>query len=314
MPNDIYQCNQCEKSFKSSQSLNSHMKSHSDKKAVYKKTLCPTCDTFITNQHFKNHLNKRKNCLYCNKLFCIKSGESKKIFCSRSCFASYNNKKRDYSNWVNQKNFNNIKIWINLKNKAKENNIITKCYFCKSEFIKFYSNVITKNKYTKNDYCSDECIKKSQKERGSNSFKELWKNNRKELLKRASINGRKASNNRRSKDEISLYQLCESHFQNISHNEPIANGWDADILLIDHQVAILWNGPWHYKEMELKNHSLKQVQNRDKIKIKEFENIGWSVLVYEDRYYTPESAFEDIKKWLRVWESNPFLLRMRQPT
>ena len=46
----------------------------------------------------------------------------------------------------------------------------------------------------------------------------------------------------------------------------------------------------------MKNHSLKQVQNRDKIKTKLFKSLGWKVLVFEDRYFTPESAFEIIKK------------------
>ena len=47
----------------------------------------------------------------------------------------------------------------------------------------------------------------------------------------------------------------------------------------------------HYKEMNFGNHSLKQVQNRDSIKIKLFENEGWKVLIFEDRYHTPQSAF-----------------------
>ena len=47
--------------------------------------------------------------------------------------------------------------------------------------------------------------------------------------------------------------------------------------------------------MNIGNHSLKQVQNRDNIKIKEFHNIGWETIIFEDRYYTPETAYEFIK-------------------
>lgn len=103
-------------------------------------------------------------------------------------------------------------------------------------------------------------------------------------------------NVKRSKDEIKLFELCKSEFQNTTSNDTsIANGWDADILLHDHKIAILWNGPWHYRETGLSNHSLLQVQNRDRIKIKEFEAVGWEVLVFEDRSYTPETAFIEIK-------------------
>jgi len=104
---------------------------------------------------------------------------------------------------------------------------------------------------------------------------------------------------RRSKKEIELFELCKSYFVDyeIEHNIPVVPDevWDADIIIRDIKLAILWNGPWHYKEMPLKNHSLKQVKNRDRIKIILFERNGWDVLVFEDREYTPKKAFEYIK-------------------
>lgn len=108
--------------------------------------------------------------------------------------------------------------------------------------------------------------------------------------------GKRSANkrNKRSKKEIELYNLLKLKFSNIGSNEPIANGWDADILLHDHKIAILWNGPWHYREMGFANHSLKQVVNRDCIKIQEFESIGWDVLIYEDRHWTPIEAMIDV--------------------
>jgi predicted nucleic acid-binding Zn ribbon protein len=114
----------------------------------------------------------------------------------------------------------------------------------------------------------------------------------------SSRNGRKNAANRksRSKDEIELYELCNSYYTNVSHNTVIADGWDADIILNDHNTAILWNGPWHYQDMQLSNHSLLQVQTRDKKKIKLFESLGWSVVIFEDRYYTPAQAFELLKR------------------
>lgn len=109
----------------------------------------------------------------------------------------------------------------------------------------------------------------------------------------SSICGKKSAymRSKRSKHEIELYELLQRYFINVSHNEPTANGWDADILLNDHKIAILWNGPWHYKEMGFKNHSLKQVVNRDCIKIEEFEALGWDVLIFQDNEWKPETAF-----------------------
>jgi G:T-mismatch repair DNA endonuclease (very short patch repair protein) len=99
---------------------------------------------------------------------------------------------------------------------------------------------------------------------------------------------------KRSKDEIALYDLCNAHFRSVRHNEEIVDGWDADIIIDDIQTAILWNGPWHYQDMPLSNHSLKQVQKRDEIKTSRLQNAGWNVIVYEDRYYTPEGAFKEL--------------------
>lgn len=117
------------------------------------------------------------------------------------------------------------------------------------------------------------------------------------------IGKRNAANNPlRSKDEVKLFELCRSYFSSVDHNKPIFNGWDADIIIYDLKIAVLWNGPWHYKDMGHSNHSLLQVQTRDSIKQKEIEALGWKCLIFEDRYYTPETAFHNIQ--LRALDSN----------
>lgn len=73
-------------------------------------------------------------------------------------------------------------------------------------------------------------------------------------------------------------------------------GGFTGILIDDHQIAILWNGPWHYREMPGLVHSLKQVQTRDRIKTAVLEREGWTVIVYEDRYYSPQTAFEHLQQ------------------
>lgn len=86
---------------------------------------------------------------------------------------------------------------------------------------------------------------------------------------------------RRSKNEIEFCKLCEEYFDNVKHNESIFNGWDADIIIKDIKFAVLWNGPWHYKQIT-KSHSVKQTQNRDKIKVKEIEECGWTPYIIKD--------------------------------
>jgi hypothetical protein len=91
----------------------------------------------------------------------------------------------------------------------------------------------------------------------------------------------KQSENRRSKNEIYFYQLCEKHFNSVDANLNMFNGWDADVIIHDFKIAILWNGVWHYKKIT-KEHSVKQVQNRDKIKIKEIEKSGYIPYIIKD--------------------------------
>lgn len=86
---------------------------------------------------------------------------------------------------------------------------------------------------------------------------------------------------RRSKNEIEFCKLCEEYFDNVKHNESIFNGWDADVIIEDIKFAVLWNGPWHYKQIT-KSHSVKQTQNRDKIKIKEIKESGWTPYIIKD--------------------------------
>lgn len=108
--------------------------------------------------------------------------------------------------------------------------------------------------------------------------------------------GRKSASVRvtRSQDEIALYELCQKKFPSTSHNEEIIDGWDADIVIKDLKMAVLWNGPWHRVQMPHKNHSLRQVQTRDRIKTSVLVRNGWEVVVFNDDAYTPESAFEEL--------------------
>ncbi len=85
----------------------------------------------------------------------------------------------------------------------------------------------------------------------------------------------------RSKNEIYFAELCKAKFKNILTNKKMFNGWDADVIILDLKIAILWNGKWHYEKI-MESHSLEQVQNRDRIKLKEIKRKDFIPYVIKD--------------------------------
>lgn len=113
---------------------------------------------------------------------------------------------------------------------------------------------------------------------------------------RKSVNAQKDT--RRSKNEILFCKLCEDHFSKVTHNEPLFNNWDADVLIHDLNIAVLWNGIWHYKQI-IKNQSLEQIQNRDKIKISEITEFGWTPYIIKDMgQYNEKFVRSEFEKFL----------------
>jgi hypothetical protein len=88
---------------------------------------------------------------------------------------------------------------------------------------------------------------------------------------------------RRSRNEIEFCSLCEEKFGTdaVLHNIPYFNGWDADVIIPELKIAILWNGAWHYKQIYDKS-SLIQIKNRDNIKISEIKKAGFIPYVIKD--------------------------------
>ena len=146
--------------------------------------------------------------------------------------------------------------------KARYPTYIKNCEYCDEE-IKYR----LKQKYLRGRFCSNSC-------------RISWKNENDDLAK---IAGRKSakSQNKRSKNEMYFANLCKCYFNEVLMNEQIFNGWDADIIVNDIKVAVMWNGIWHYEKVT-KKHSLKQVQNRDKIKIKEIKKAGYIPYIIKD--------------------------------
>jgi len=206
-----------------------------------------------SNNKYGNFIDFEKNCHRCNKLFIVKERENlhpQKLvyFCNRNC-----------ANARNHSDETKIKIRNSLTKlpkpiKPKPIKIKVKieltCKECNKSFV-------IEKKNTKRKFCSKNCASR--------------------------VAGRKSviSQSRRSKNEIYFAELCCSHFEKVLTNEPIFNGWDADVILPNQKIAILWNGKWHYEKIT-KKHSVLQVQNRDRIKLNEIEKFGYTPYIIQD--------------------------------
>ncbi len=120
----------------------------------------------------------------------------------------------------------------------------------------------------KRKFCTRDCYN------SSGELKELGR-------KFGILSSQKQKENRRSKNEIHFYNLCLEKYSSVTNNEQLFNGWDADIIIYDFKIAVLWNGKWHYEKIT-KKHSVEQVQNRDKIKISEITKHGYYPYIIKD--------------------------------
>jgi hypothetical protein len=238
------------------------------------------CDVSCQNKHLNAEKAEKKFgklkkfdvlCKKCGKEFEVEEREKlfpvkKNYYCSKGCANS-----RDHSEETKQKIKKSvIQTYSTFVKKPK----INICVSCGKEF----------EHKKKIKCCSPECLLIKLKEGGV-------KGGRQSVL----------SQNRRSKNEIAFSELCNINFKHIRFNEPIFNGWDADVILDDYKLAILWDGNWHHKKLGVK-HSLPQVQNRDRIKIQEIKKFGYEPYIIKDYgKYNKEfvkNEFEKLKKYI----------------
>lgn len=276
------------------------------------------------------HIDFNVICVKCGSGFVVNEREKlhpqkDKYYCSRKCANS-----RQFSDKTNQLK----KEKAILYNKSVGNIIEKKCKKC--------DNTIITTKYKNKEFCSIKCVNDYFKENKIGLYEYKLKDNTKyeineckycnklyEQLKsknsifcskscattyinlntdRCSKGGKKSaeiqSRNRRSKNEIYFAELCEKEFNNILTNEPKFNGWDADIIIEDLKIAVMWNGKWHYEKITEK-HSVKQVQNRDKIKVKEIKNKGYIPYIIKDMgKYDKEFVEKEFNKFKNMLGSN----------
>ena len=209
-------------------------------------------------------------------LICKKCGKPYKITTTE-----YQFNKGNYKQYCSQTCSNSHVVTSDTKQKISNSVIQTKiasgykeykCIVCNNIYYKNYLFPFASNKI-----CSKEC--RQYYYDNYNLF--VTDENRIKFRNNGLKSAKIQSETRRSKNEIYFCELCEEYFSNVEHNKPIFNGWDADIIIHDIKYAVLWNGKWHYEKIT-KKHSVEQVQNRDKIKIKEIQNYGYTPYIIKD--------------------------------
>lgn len=229
-----------------------------------------------------------KKCLICTKDHDGSYGSGR--FCSQPCSRSFATKAKraEINSKVSLKlKKNNIK-----KNNLKKNNpkkyIEKICPICGKVSSK---SIAHKNTVT----CSKSCgLKWTYDTRNPN-----YEKNMASAVARGIKSASTQKETRRSKNEILFAELCTEKFPDTLTNEGMFNGWDADVVIPQLKIAVLWNGAWHYKEISKKN-SLLQIQNRDKIKLKEIEKSGYTPYVIKDMGKFNKDFVNE--KWLEFLE------------
>lgn len=184
-------------------------------------------------------------------------------FCNRACSAKYNNKIRS----VPVKEIFKCVCGVEIPVRFNKPEACAKCLLKRSvrlrdlKCAKCLGAFQAICKPRKRKYC-DPCLRQIRSEHGQ-------------------VQGKKQNTNRRSKNEILFAELCKSKFENVLENPKMFNGWDADVVIEELKIAVLWNGKWHYQKIK-SNHSLGMVQNRDSIKMKEIEKAGYKCYIIKD--------------------------------
>lgn len=126
-------------------------------------------------------------------------------------------------------------------------------------------------------FCSTRCGIMFRYDKRNPAYEE----NMKKAQKAGIASAQSQRETRRSKNEIYFSELCSTKFSGVLCNEPIFDGWDADVIIPELKVAVLWNGPWHRRKIT-KKHSVAQVQKRDEIKCVKILEAGYIMYVIDD--------------------------------
>lgn len=212
-------------------------------KWLAEKHTCETCGKIMTEYYGSG----RFCCKSCASVRNISENTKSKISNSLNSFYKQSNKSESYTNYKRTVEELHIKFVEDYNLNPKRCSICGKALPFELRFRKT---------------CSDECLHVAFTNAGLTAATKIEK---------------------RSKNEIAFCEKCEDYFgkDNILHNEPMFNGWDADIIIPKYKLAILWNGPWHYRKVT-KSHNLEQVQTRDKIKCDQIKLCGFIPYIIKD--------------------------------
>ena len=289
-------CEHCGKTFYVEKKLIAHELNHH-------RGRCKFCSMSCFYESKKTRV--KVYCAKCGKELEIKQSvynesETKRFFCSQSCAATFNNAlrgkmsdetkekirqtiKNHYASYDKKSKTDKDMFSKRLKPKERTCKVCGKTYY--HSFLFPGSTKVV---------CSKECGKVIKEHRRDFLTQETVQKLRNAGKKSAMSQADK----RRSKNEQYFCELCEKHFKNVRHNVAMFNGWDADIIVEDTKTAVLWNGKWHYEQLTEK-HSVKQVQNRDSIKIEEIIKSGYTPYVIKDMgKYSPKFVEEEFKKFI----------------
>ena len=235
--------------------------------------ICLTCGKIVKNKYCsvscqnKHQGSKRADdkygkikifnviCKRCDTLFGVSERsklfpKKEKYYCSRSCS---NSRSWDDNDKKKKRDSLEGKEYIDRK--------ITKCKRCNKNI----RHKVTKERV----FCSKSC---------NTSYNNLNTDRcRNGGLRSCEIQ----KDTRRSKNEIYFFELCKEKFNIVLHNVSMFNGWDADVIIEDLKIAIMWNGIWHYEKIT-KEHCVEKVQKRDDIKIKEIKKMNYIPYVIKD--------------------------------
>jgi hypothetical protein len=263
----------------------------------------------------KEYLEKHKQIKNEYILYCTECGKEYKLFLTEK---QYNNGKyskfcsifcaRKHASNCTSDNLKEAKCidcgkLIYIKNRASDktcrcndcklihNEPLKKCIVCGKEFRRHNAKCCSKE-------CSYEYRHNLKKYLSEESIEKLRKTGKKSAAIQAEY--------RRSKNEIEFCKLCESYFNNVEHNKPIFNGWDADVIIHDIKYAVLWNGKCHYEPI-FGVSNLNRTINRDKIKIEEIKKCNYIPYIIKDMgSYNLEFVKEKFNEFINYLKENNY--------
>lgn len=287
----IYTC-VCGKSFETPNSFNGH-KSRCEKhlKSVGKWEeklkrdieISSKISASISRIHAEKHeasltrwLDEKHTCERCGKIMTSKYGSGR--FCCVSCAngGAHTDKTKEIIGTKVKVSAERIGKKRHEENVQKYEKAPKHCVVC--------GNILPYTRRTHKTCGSEACIKFCQRKGGLQSIQAQ-------------------ANTRRSKNEMLFAEKCIKQFKHVDTNANIFFGWDADVIIHDYKIAVLWNGSWHFDKLT-KQHSVEQVQNRDRMKIQAIKDSGYVPYVIEDHgsfdKLFVEEQFQELLKFINA--------------